>query len=109
MIIENGTIRFKAKAPGGIDPATGYPRAATAVAWSDPVACQWIPNSRNNLGRVNGERFTAASFTVLVEEQPLPPSQQVMLTDADGTPLGEFSLIAPPERLEAVGQIKLLV
>lgn len=109
MIIQNGTIEFKQKTPGAIDPETGYPTKPTAVGWGDPIPCQFIPNSRNNLGRVNGERFTTATYTVLLEEQPLPDSEQIRLTDRDGRVLGEFSLIAPPEALETVCEIKLLI
>lgn len=109
MIIPNGTIEFKEKIPGGIDPETGYPTKATEVGWGKPIPCQFIPNSRTNLGRVNGERFTTATYTVLIEEQPLPTSEQVRLKESDGKVLGEFSLIAPPEALEAVGEIRILI
>lgn len=109
MIIVNGTIEFKEKTPGRIDPETGYISKAAKTAWSEPVPCQFIPNSRNNLGKVNGERFTTATYTVLIEEQPLPSSEQIRLTERNGKVLGEFSLIAPPEDLEAVGEIKILI
>lgn len=109
MIIPNGYIEFKAKTAGAIDPKTGYPSPASDVAWSEPIPCQYLPNNRNNLGRVNGEHFTAASYTVLVEEQPLPDSEQLRLTASDGTSLGEFSLIAPPQAMEAVCEIKILI
>lgn len=109
MVIENGTIEFKEKTPGMIDPETGYPIKPTAVGWGKPIPCQFIPNNRTNLGRVNGERFTTASYTLLLEEQPLPDSEQIRLTDANGKSLGEFSLISPPEALEAVGEIKILI
>lgn len=109
MIIQNGTIEFKDKTAGKIDPETGYPTKATNVGWAEPIPCQYLPNSRNNLGKVNSERFTTASYTVLLEEQPLPSSEQIRLKDSNGKILGEFSLIAPPEYLEAVGEIKILV
>lgn len=109
MIIPNGTIQFKEKTPGGIDPETGYPSKPTKGGWGNPIPCQYIPNSRNNLGKVNGERFTTASYTLLLEEQPLPDIEQIQLTDDSGKSLGEFSLISPPEALEAVGEIKLLI
>jgi hypothetical protein len=44
-----------------------------------------------------------------VEEQPLPESEQLRLRDKNGTDLGEFSLIAPPEPMDAVCEIKLLI
>lgn len=109
MIIQNGTIEFKEKTPGTIDPETGYPTKPTSVSWGEPIPCQFLPNNRNNLGKVNGERFTTATYTVLLEEQELPESEQIRLTDRSGKNLGEFSLIAPPEYLEAVGEIRLLI
>ncbi len=109
MIIQNGNIQFKEKNPGKIDPETGYPSKPATAGWGKPIPCQFIPNNRTNLGRVNGERFTTASYTVLVEEQPLPASEQVRLTEMGGKVLGEFSLIAPPEPLEAVGEIRILI
>lgn len=107
MIIQNGTIEFKAKTAGGIDPETGYPTAATA-GWSEPIPCQWLPKSSNLLARILGERFEQAAYEVLLEEQPLPDSEQVRLTDANGESIGEFSLRSRPERLEAVGLIRLM-
>lgn len=109
MIIPNGYIRLKAKTPGTIDPATGYPSKPQGVEWDAPIPCQYLPNSRNNLGKVNGEHFSTATYTILVEEQPLPDTEQLRLQDAGGKSLGDFSLIAPPETMEAVGQIKILV
>lgn len=109
MIIQNGTIEFKEKIPGSIDQETGYPNKPTAVGWGEPIPCQFIPNNRTNLGMVNGERFTTVTYTVLIEEQTLPTSEQVRLTTACGKVLGEFSLIAPPEALEAVGEIRILI
>lgn len=101
--------RIQREDPGKIDPETGYPTKATEVGWSKPIPCQFIPNNRTNLGRVNGERFTTATYTVLIEEQPLPSSEQIRLTERSGKVLGEFSLIAPPEALEAVGEIRILI
>ena len=111
MIIENGTIEFKQKTPGTIDPETGYPSKATEVEWSEPIPCQYIPYSRQLLLRTgSGERITKATYKVLVEEQPLPDSEQVRLTDdRTGASLGEFSLLAPPALLEAVCEIKILL
>ncbi len=110
MIIENGTIEFKQKTPGKIDPETGYPSKATEVGWSDPIPCQFNPVNRHLLAKTpNGERITKATYMVLIEEQPLPESEQLRLTSREGKNLGEFSLIAPPETLEAVCEIKILI
>jgi hypothetical protein len=109
MIIENGTIQFKAKTVTvAIDPATGYPVKPSGVSWSAPIPCQYTPNSYSNLGRVNGEHFTSASYTVLVDEQALPDSEQLKLADCNGKELGTFSVISI-EPLTAVCEIKILV
>ncbi len=108
MIIENGTVEFKRKTAGGIDPSTGYPVAPTS-GWDEPVPCQWTRNRSNLLGTANGEHFTAASYVILIEERPLPQSRQVRLTDAGGQVMGEFSLLSEPEVLEAVAQIRLTI
>lgn len=109
MIIGNGKIEFKVKKCFGLDPETGYPIEAE-VSWGEPIPCQFMPNTSNNLGKIGGERFTTASYSILIEIQPLPQSEQIRLTDdVNGTCLGEFPLIGNPELLRAVGQIKLLV
>ncbi|MBQ9639111.1 MAG: hypothetical protein IJV22_06115 [Bacteroidales bacterium] len=106
MIIANGTIEFKVKRGGGIDPATGYPVASASV-WGDAVPCQYLINSHDNLGRVQGEAFVRASYTVLIEQQPIS-SEQLRLTDRAGRVLGEFSIISV-EQLDAVCQTQIMV
>ena len=107
MIIPNGTIQVKRKTAGGIDPATGYPVAPTAE-WGEPVPCQWAANKFDRLGRVGGEHFTVASFSVLIEWRPLGGVEQVRLRDLAGRELGEFSIMSV-EPLEAVGQLRIMV
>lgn len=111
MIIDNGTIEFKRKAPAApvLDPETGLPQMPQQTGWDKPIPCQIIPNTQNLKGSYDGEHFTIASFTILIEEQPLPQSEQVRLTAKCGREIGEFSLIAPPEYLQAVCEIKLMV
>lgn len=53
--------------------------------------------------------MTKATYTVLIEMQPLPESEQLHLKNLKGESLGKFSLIAPPEMLEAVCEIKILI
>lgn len=106
MIIANGTIEFKVKSAGGIDPTTGFPVASSST-WDSPIPCQYLVNSHDNLGRVKGEAFVKASYTVLVEQQTVP-SEQLRLTDRDGNVLGEFSILGV-EQLDTVCQTKILV
>lgn len=108
MIIENGTIELKQKmGGGGIDPATGYPQKPSSVGWGNPIPCQYMPNQYNNLGRVNGEHFKTAEYTILIEEQPFG-AEQLRLKDLAGSVVGEFSIIQA-EPLEAVCEIRILV
>lgn len=106
MIIQNGTIEFKTKTGGGIDPVTGYPSAVSS-SWGNPIPCQYIINSHDNLGMAHGEHFVAASYTVLVEQQSLS-SEQLRIKDRSGATVGEFSIISV-EQLDAVCQTKILV
>lgn len=107
MIIENGTIETKTKAVGKIDTKTGYPSKPSDVSWSAPIPCQYSANKYNNLGRVNGEHFKRAEYSVLIEEQPFD-AEQIRLKDLNGKVVGEFSVISV-EPLSAVCEIRILV
>lgn len=107
MIIENGTIETKLKTVGRIDPSTGYPVKPSDVSWSTPIPCQYTANKYSNLGRVNGEHFKTAEYSVLIEEQPFD-AEQVRLKDLTGAVVGEFSVISV-EPLTAVCEIRILI
>lgn len=106
MIIQNGTIEFKTKTAGGIDPETDYP-IAPSVSWGNPIPCQYRANKYSNKGRANGEAFTIASYGILIDEQPYD-AEMLRLRDAGGKMLGEFSVIEI-EPLPAVCQLRILV
>lgn len=107
MIIQNGTIEIKVKTGGGINRETGHPVKPSAASWGNPIACQFITNSHNNLGVSTGQHFTQASYTVLIEEQPFE-AEQIRLKDMNGKTLGEFSILSV-EPLEAVCEVKILI
>lgn len=107
MIIQNGTIEAKQKAGGGINPETGYPNKPTSATWEAPIPCQYSANKYSNLGRVNGEHFTTATYTVLIEEQPFT-AEQIRLKDLAGKVIGEFSVIQV-EPLNAVCELRILI
>lgn len=109
MIIANGNIEIKVKAVVGIAPNTGYPTAPAEVEWLSPIPCQYVVNNSTFQAKTNGEHYTAAHYTVYLEEQPLPDFEQLRLTAEDGRELGEFSLISQPEFLTAVGEIRLII
>lgn len=106
MIIVNGTIETKVKSAGGINTTTGFPNVSQAT-WSTPIPCQYIPNTRNNLGSVNGEHYVQAKYQILIDLMQFS-SEQIRLKNAQGNIIGEFSVISV-EQLEAVGEIKILV
>ena len=109
MIIANGTIEIKGKTAQGIDPETGYPIAPTGVTWGEPIECQYSANKYDWLGKANGEHFTVAIYSILIEEQPLGEFEQLRLTDSvSGKVLGEFSVIQV-EPLEAVCELRITV
>lgn len=107
MLIQNGTIEFKTKTAGGIDPETGYPVKPSSVAWGEPVPCQFKAKKFNQLGIIKGEHFTVASYEILIEEQPVP-SEQLRLKDLSEKEIGTFSIIQA-EPLEAVCEVRILV
>jgi len=107
MIIQNGTIEFKTKNGGGIDPETGYPFKPSSVSWNEPIPCQFKANKFNGLGVIKGEHFTVAKYEILIEEQPVP-SEQLRLKDLSGKEVGTFSIIQA-EPFEAVCEVKILV
>lgn len=107
MIIPNGTIEIKTKTGGGINPETGYANKPDNVSWGDPIPCQFLANKYDKLGKVNGEHFTVAQYSVYIEEQPFE-AEQVRLKDRKGKVLGEFSVI-DIEPLEAVCELRILI
>lgn len=106
MIIQNGTIEVKCKSGGGIDAATGHAVKAQST-WGKPIACQWLINSQNKQGIVNGEHYILAKYTVLIEQQPFC-GEQIRLKDLCGNIVGEFSIISV-EPLDAVCEIRILI
>jgi hypothetical protein len=135
MIIANGEIAAKVKSGGGLG-ADGYP-INPSESWSRPVSCRITTNSRDNLGKRNGNAFIAASYEILIEND-LHPSlfladeeddfisteegQIVDLSEGNftdaafervglsllGSDLGEFSILWT-EILDSVGAIKIVV
>jgi hypothetical protein len=104
MVIVNGTISAKLKQGGGLD-AAGYPLDVTA-SWAPPVPCRVSVNSKSNIGKQNGNTFTTASYTVLIEYQPFE-AERVKLTE-HGRDLGEFPVMYT-EYLDVVGKLKIVV
>lgn len=109
MIIQNGTIEAKIKQAGGINHETGFPVKSTGEAFMPAIPCQYTANQYNQLGRTNGERFTVAAYTILIEQQRTPfTAEQIRLKDMDGNIVGDFSVMSI-EPIDAVCQMKILV
>lgn len=109
MIIENGTIEVKQKTVGQppVDPQTGHAVKPTKESWGDPIPCQYVAITLNQLRRVNGEAATEATYHVYVEEQPFS-AEQIRLKDRHGNTIGEFSVIRV-EPLEAVCELRIWI
>ncbi|MCD8313572.1 MAG: hypothetical protein LUC24_05365 [Bacteroidales bacterium] len=111
MIIANGTLEWRVNAAtaAGLDPETGFP-VKTEEEWGDPVPCQIVPEAvdRTAKGSAGGERRTALSLTVLLEEGAAVEASVLRLKDRSGRVLGVFPVKAY-EPLEAVRQMKVTV
>ena len=110
MIVQNGYILAKEKNAGGIDPATGFPVKPSGVTHQPAIPCQYMANSYSNLGRTqSGERFTVATYTILIEQQKKPfVAEQIRLLDMNENIVGEFSVISI-ETIDTVCEVKILV
>ena len=105
MIIPNGTLAPRLPSRGHIDPESGHP-VELRPEWGEAIPCQYIPNRMDLAGRVNGEKASLLSYTVLLE-QPFF-GERVRLCDMCGREIGEFPVISL-EWLEAVGQTKVML
>lgn len=109
MIIQNGTIEFKAQAAGTINPETGYRSQPVSASWGDPQPCNIVPVKVNQLAQaLGGEHFTKKTFQVFIEEDTPVTSERVRLKDLSGKVLGEFSTIEVVP-LEATAMIRITV
>ena len=106
MIIANGIIQIKQKAPQNVDPVTGYPRKAES-SWGEPIPCQWLQKQKNLLALINNEPHTVQHYDILIDETQIE-GEQLRLTDDTGRHLGDFSIIAL-EELRGVCQIRISV
>lgn len=109
MIIPNGTIEFITNVPGGLD-ANGYPQKA-AKTYGPVVPCQYIANTRNTLGKSNGEAFIKASYQILIEWLDFKSegkTELVRLKSRSGNEIGEYPVLNI-EPLDAVCQVRILV
>ena len=104
--ITNGSVSYKFKTGGGLDPVTGFPVPATST-WGEDIPCRWTTVSLNLLARDIEEHYIEAKYAIYVAGKRLP-SEQLKLGDNDGNVLGEFSVISY-EYMELNGMTKILV
>lgn len=104
-MITNGTIQPIQTTGGGKTP-TGDPIAATQVPGT-PIECFIKSISQSNKGKYDGGKFTAATFEILIEDQPFD-AKRVKLTNESGLELGDFE-IQKFELLSIVQRIKITV
>lgn len=108
MIIQNGTIETRTAAQGGTDPGTGYPVNPAETPWGSPIPCQYSAVRYDRLAKADGERATEASYSILIEEQPVDERAQLRLKDMAGKTVGEYH-IRQIEPLDAVCQLRITV
>lgn len=106
MIIENGYIKFKKVVDGGIDYTTGH-MADSVIELSEAIPCQYRTNKLNYQGINDGNKFTIASYTILIEEMEITDETFVQLYVSDEL-LGEFP-ISKIIHLDRIGLIQILV
>lgn len=109
MIIPNGTVEFITNTPGGVD-ANGYPVAATK-SYGPVVPCQYIANTRDTLGKTNGETFIKASYTIYLEWLDFKSEGHtglLRLKSRSGNIIGEFPVLNI-DPLDAVCQVRVLI
>ena len=105
MVIVNGCIQINEKANGGLDENGNPVRQPETL--SEPIPCRISVAKRDNLGKINGNAFTDASYTILLEQSHPFEAEQVRLTQY-GHDLGMFS-VKRAEYLEGVGAIQIIV
>jgi len=104
MILENGTLSVKVDAIGGLD-ENGNP-IRLPDAFGEPIPCHIKVNTKNNLGKQNGNTFTVASYVVFIDEQPFEDA--IVKLTQHGRELGEFSVLWS-EYLETQSTVKIVV
>lgn len=108
MIIENGTIQFRIRTAGAIDPSTGYRSAASSDVYTPPMPCQFNPVTMNLQERVGGEAVATASFEIFVEADFSTP---MLLTSEEGavceTEDGLYAVDLTPFCLESSEEVRL--
>lgn len=107
MILDaNGILKIKSTVGGGLG-ENGYPIKPTTT-WGDPIKCNIKANSKANIGITNNNNvFETSSYEVLIEQQTI--DAKIVSLERDGVALGEFQILGEPERLNIVGNIKILV
>ena len=102
----NGSVAFKEKSGGGINPITGYPVAAT-VSWKTAIDCRYAKNSENLQAKEQGEPIVQVNYTIYIAGDNTQ-SEQLRLYDNGGNLLGEFSVIST-EYIDTKGITKITV
>lgn len=107
MIIQNGYIESVTLLNGGLDAATGHPTAGTKE-YGELIPCQFYASHYNAQAKSNGEPFTSAAWTILIESLWDFNAEIVRLRDLRGTVIGEYSILRK-EPLDAVCQVRITV
>lgn len=100
----NGTIQYKIKSGGGMDPK-GNPMPVT-FTWCDPIDCS-IKTLYHKHDIYREGKFKNSSYEVLLETQDFE-ADLVRLTNIKGKVLGEFE-VKDIAYIERSGRVKLTV
>lgn len=106
IVKTNGSVAFKIKSGGGINPITGFPTAAT-VSWRTAADCHYVKNNENLQEKEQGEPIVQVNYTIYIAGNTTP-SEQLRLYDSGGNLLGEFSVIST-EYIETKGVTQITV
>ena len=109
MIIPNGTIEFITNSNGGLD-KDGYP-VKSDQTYGPVVPCQYQANTRNTIGKNNGETFIKATYSILIEWLDFKSdgkTERIRLKSVSGNLIGEYTVL-DIEPLPAVCQVRILV
>lgn len=101
----NGSISIKVEA--GIKFDENRKPIQVADSWGDPIQCRFTPNKYSEKGISNGNKFTVASYDILIETQVFSATS-IRLTDGSGNVIGEYQ-VQQIENIPGVGRIRITV
>ena len=103
--MKNGTLQYAITTGGGVN-TNGDPVPVIA-AWSNPIDCLIITNTRNNKGAYQDGKFTVCAYEIHIEKQSFT-ANRIKLVNSRGDQLGEFE-VQDIQFLDLVRKVKIIV